>query len=153
MRHFVAIAVVLTATLVAGQTLSPLNAECGKKCSGEFSITNNGVVPLVVTVEPYSFSFMNGKPTFQKIDGVAEVHLNALSTRVSPKQTYVFDYRVKCIQFPCSVGFAAGMTVGHTDEGMALRIVLNHVVYSCEKARNCRVSVLKAGNVSLEAKK
>src|ERR1700680_3205297 len=41
---------------VSAQTVSPVIAECGKKCRGEFSITNNGLTPLAVSVEARSFS-------------------------------------------------------------------------------------------------
>lgn len=38
-----------------GQTVSPVIGECGRKCKGEFTITNNGLAPLAVTVQPFSF--------------------------------------------------------------------------------------------------
>jgi hypothetical protein len=41
---------------VSAQTVSPIIVECSKKCRGEFSITNNGLTPLAVTLEARSFS-------------------------------------------------------------------------------------------------
>src|SRR3984893_6991842 len=41
---------------VSAQTVSPVIVECGKKCSGAFSVTNNGLTPLAVTLGARSFS-------------------------------------------------------------------------------------------------
>lgn len=137
------------------QTLGPTFSECGKRCSGSFQVTNNGLTPMTVTVEPHGFKMEQGtadKATFTPADNNADVQLSTTSARLSPKQTYTFDYKIRCHELPCQVGLAAGMMIGHTDEGLAVKLVMGHIVYSCEKARDCRRNTLHAVGVEVAKK-
>src|SRR5580704_77617 len=81
---------------VSAQTVSPLIVECGKKCRGEFSITNNGLTPLAVTVEARSFSLDTvGRATNRPLDPGVDLKLEEGSARVSPKGTHAFGYQLK----------------------------------------------------------
>src|ERR1700730_9014334 len=71
---------------VSAQTVSPVIVECGKKCSGAFSVTNNGLTPLAVTVEARSFSMdPQGHATYRSLDAAADLKLDEGSARIAPK--------------------------------------------------------------------
>jgi hypothetical protein len=109
---------------VSAQTVSPIIVECGMKCRGEFSITNNGLTALAVTVEARSFS------------------LDTLG--------HAFGYQLKCSVPPCSVALLSSMVVGHTAEGLLVRVQLAHTVYICEKQKDCRKKVRAAAGVTVD---
>lgn len=131
------------------QTLSPVISECGRKCSGTFTVTNNGVVPLAVIIEPYSFSLdpATGKSKLRTLDASTEVDLDEMSARLGPHEAHEFGYRIKCAQFPCLVTFYASMIAGRTPNGTAMRLMLPTVVYQCAKERNCRRDVRQAAGL------
>ncbi len=127
---------------VSAQTVSPIIVECGRKCRGEFSITNNGLMPLAVTVEARSFSLDTlGHATNRPLDPTVDLKLEEGSARVAPKGTHIFAYQLKCSAPPCSVALLSCMVVGHTAQGVLVRVQLVHTVYACEKQKNCRKNV------------
>ena len=129
------------------QTVSPLVVECGRKCSGSFVVTNEGVQPMAVVVEPFSFSLSHeGNSLFRALDKTVEVQLNEMTARIGPHSEHEFDYSMRCSAEPCLVALTTGMIVGHTEEGIAIRLVIPHIVYQCSKGKDCRKSVrLAAG--------
>jgi hypothetical protein len=130
------------ALAASAQTVSPIIVECAKKCRGEFSITNNGLTPLAVSVEARSFSLDNlGHATNRPLDPSVDLKLEEGSARISPKGTHTFGYLLKCSASTCSVALLSSMVVGHTDEGILVRVQLAHTVYACEKQKNCRKQV------------
>jgi hypothetical protein len=135
------------ATPVLAQTISPVVVECGKHCSGQFTVTNNGIVPLAVIVQPVSFSLNSaGGSVFRPLDATVQLTLNDMSARIGPLGAHTFDYNLKCSTTPCLVTFLSSMTVGHAQGGIAIRVILPHVLYSCAKAKDCRKDVrLQAG--------
>ena len=137
------------AALAHGQTISPLIAECGHKCSGEFSIKNNGLAPLTVTLQPYSFSLdaKTGRSIYRPVDSTVDLRLDEMSARVGPQSDHTFGYRIRCNQSPCLVAILATMTVGHTQQGIAVRVQLPESIYSCDKAKNCRANTRKAAGL------
>jgi hypothetical protein len=136
---------------VSAQTVSPIIVECGKKCRGEFSITNNGLTPLAVTVEARSFSMDTlGHATNRPLDSAVDLHLDEGSARVSPKGTHTFTYQLKCSVRPCSVALLSSMVVGRTAEGILVRVQLAHTVYMCENQKNCRKEVRAAAGVTVD---
>jgi hypothetical protein len=135
---------------VSAQTVSPIIVECGKKCRGEFSITNNGLTPLAVIVEARSFSLDTlGRATNRPLDPDVDLKLEEGSARISPKGTHSFGYQLKCSAPPCSVALLSSMVVGHTAEGMLVRVQLAHTVYACEKQKDCRKKVRTAAGVKV----
>jgi hypothetical protein len=136
---------------VPAQTVSPLIVECGKKCDGEFSITNNGLTPLAVTVEARSFSLDTlGRATNRPLDAAVDLTLDEGSARISPKGTHTFAYKLKCSLPPCPVALFSSIVVGHTAEGILVRVQLAHTIYACEKQKNCRKSVRDAAGVTVK---
>jgi hypothetical protein len=136
---------------VSAQTVSPVIVECGKKCNGAFSVTNNGLTPLAVTVEARSFSMdTQGHATYRTLDAAADLKLDEGSARIAPKGTHTFSYQLKCSAVPCSVTLLSSMVVGHTTDGIWVRLQLPHTVYACEKQKNCRKSVREAAGITVD---
>ena len=136
---------------VSAQTVSPIIVECGKKCRGEFSITNNGLTALAVSVEARSFSLdALGHTTNRPLDPGVDLKLEEGSTRISPKDTHAFAYQLKCAAPPCSVALLSSMVVGHTTEGILVRVQLAHTIYACEKQKDCRKKVRAAAGVTVD---
>jgi hypothetical protein len=134
---------------VSAQTVSPIIVECGKKCRGEFSITNNGLTPLAVSVEARSFTLDTlGHATNRPLDPGVDLKLEESSARISPKGTHTFGYQLKCSVPPCSVALLSSMVLGHTAEGILVRVQLAHTVYACEKQKDCRKRVRAAAGVT-----
>lgn len=146
---FLLFAVLLFCSAARSQTLSPVIGECGKHCRGQFTVTNNGLSPMAVTVQPYSFSLdaATGKSIFRPLDSSVAVRLGESSARVPIKGTHTFSYDLQCASAPCSVTFIANMITGRTAEGLQIHILLPHVVYVCDKPKGCRESVRKAAGL------
>jgi hypothetical protein len=138
------------AGLAFGQTVSPIIAEGGKgKARGEFVVTNNGVVPMVTTVEASLFRLTpEGKSVYVPLDGTVQVKLAETSAKVGPRQTHAFSYEVQCFQTPCLVAFLPRMVTGlHTSEGIQVGIIIPHSVYLCDKAKGCRAQARKLAGI------
>ena len=134
----------------SAQTVSPVIVECGKKCNGAFSVTNNGLTPLAVSVEARSFSMdTEGHATYRTLDAAADLELDEGSARIAPKGTHTFSYQLKCSAVPCSVTLLSSMVVGHTADGIWVRVQLPHTVYACEKQKECRKSVRAAAGITV----
>jgi hypothetical protein len=145
LNALLALALLVSLSLnLSAQTISPPNAECSsKKCVGSFTVTNDSVVPMTMEVTPVSASLSSSGATFKPLPSDVEVRLNTMSTRLSPKESYVVDYRIKCPK-DCVVGFAASMLAGHTDSGVAVHVVLVHIVYADQKGKGARIRALKS---------
>src|ERR1700730_16807682 len=135
---------------VSAQTVSPIIVECGKKCRGEFSITNNGLTPLAVTVEARSFSLGTvADGTHDPLDAAVDLKLEEGSARIAPRGVHTFTYQLNCASPSCPVVLLSSMVVGHTAEGILVRVQLAHTIYACEKQKNCRKKVLAAAGVTV----
>lgn len=134
----------------SAQTVSPIIVECGKKCAGEFSITNNGLAPLAVTVEARSFSLDAGAHAINRpLDPGVDLKLEEGSARIAPKGVHTFTYHLNCATPSCSVVLLSSMVVGHTADGVLVRVQLAHTIYACEKQKNCRKRVRAAAGVTV----
>lgn len=131
------------------QSISPVVSECGKRCSGEFTITNPGIRPMFVTVQPFSFSLdaATGKSILRALDSTASVKLDEMSARVGPLSSHTFGYHIQCEAVPCLITLYAEVTGGHTDTGLAVRVLLPSVVYACTKQKGCRAESRKAAGL------
>jgi len=133
----IGVLILVCASEAGAQTVSPVAAEAkGPKARGEFSLTNNQIVPLAVFVEATSAQQSTLAP------GVT-VRLANSSARLGPKQTYVFQYEVECAALPCAVNFWATLTGLHTKDGLAVALHLPSVLYVCDRAKDCRANTLR----------
>jgi len=132
---------------VSAQTVAPviveLSAKGSKSFSGSFSVNNPGVTPITAVVEtPQSMSFANGKPTLKPLDAGTTLDLSQQSAKVGAKQSATFWYTLKCSQKPCAVIVFTTISGPHAASGMSVALHIPHVIYGCEKQKNCRKSVI-----------
>jgi hypothetical protein len=138
-KSFLAVVIMLFAVAgVRSQTISPLIVEGavkpGEMAQGSFSLQNSGVIPLNVTLELKSFSVdRNGSPVFRSLDPSIHVKLSEMSGRVGPRASRDFSYKIKCDALPCNLSIYASVVVGHTDQGVAVRVLLPHTIYITDK--------------------
>jgi len=153
MKTILALALILiSAGAVRSQTLSPVIQSCGKKCSGEFSVKNNGLKAMFVTLEPKSMALHpDGTETVTPLEpssGTILV-LSETSARVSPMAEHRFTYKLQCAQYPCAVQIFASMIVGKTTSGLQVRLLIPETVYSCEyKADQCRATFRERAGIA-----
>ncbi len=137
------------AVISHGQTLSPVISECtAKKCSGSFTVTNNGVTPLPVTLEAHSFSLdASGQTAMRALDSAVSLNLDETSARVPAKSSHQFSYKLTCSAAPCLVKINALMAVGKSQDGLLVRVGIPLTLYVCEKQKDCRANTLKAAGL------
>jgi hypothetical protein len=129
--------------IVRAQTISPVIVECGiPRCAGEFTITNNQVKPLVVSLEAYSVEVIDGKPVSQPLAQSTTVQLSETAARVGPKARHTFSYKLICDKGACNTRIAAVIVMGRTKDGVLVRVALPEVIYSCAHQGKCRDAVL-----------
>lgn len=151
MKKVLAVLVVVWAACAVAQTISPVVAEYGKRANGSFTMKNNGLQAQVVTVEARSFSVGANTPTIRSLDAGVHVDLSEMSARVQPGQDHEFAYRITCDAYPCTVMFLVGITNGKTADGtLAVRLVLSHAVYLCQRAKGCRADLLRAAGAEVK---
>jgi len=147
------ILVLSSAVAASAQTVGPLLAEGGKgRARGEFVVTNNGVQPMVTTVQAMTFKLSpQGESIFLPLDtNNVVVKLLETSAKIGAKQNHVFAYEVQCMsQQPCLVAMLPRMVTGlHTSEGLQIGIIVPHSIYLCaDRAKDCRKRVRLAAGV------
>jgi hypothetical protein len=72
------------------------------------------------------------------------VTLSETSARLSPRETHEFSYKISCAQMPCEISFLSSMIVGHTAQGLQIRVILDSAVYVCTKSKGCRAGIIAA---------
>jgi hypothetical protein len=144
------LALLLLVGTAVGQTISPVIVECGKKCSGTFTVKNNQTIPASVYLESNSFSLTSdSKSVLRKLDSTTTVILDATSARIAPLDSRVFSYKIICRQLPCAVQITAVMTASKKSEsGMQILFGLPEVVYVCERKKDCRKNVRKEAGIA-----
>jgi hypothetical protein len=141
-----ALALLFIAAPSHSQTIQPLIQECNRKCSGSFSITNNAVIPMAATIEAFQFSLDSKGQHFRSLD-TAHVSLSDTSARLGPRETREINYKIRCDAVPCEVAILTTMVLGNTKNSsgtgtIQVRLALQETIYSCEKSKGCRRSIL-----------
>lgn len=133
-KYFV---LLLFASSLPAQMITPLTNECGKKCSGSFTIKNNGLKALNVTIERHGFDVgRDGTATLTPLPAGVDIELGATSAVIGIGQSHIFFYRMACLALPCRAQLTALMSTGErTAEGLKLSLGLPHVIYACEKKK------------------
>ena len=151
---FVVIDLLLFAATASAQTVSPIIAEGGRgKAHGEFTVKNDGVVPMVVTIQAVGFRLTSeGKSVYVPLESTSVAKLSETSAKIGARQTRSFGYEVQCLgDKPCLIAFLPRMVTGlHTKEGMQVGIIVPHYAYICpnqEKAKGCRERVRLAAGI------
>jgi len=132
--------ILLAASTLSAQTISPLFGEHGRKASGSFTVTNNSLYPTVVTIQPMSFSLgENRSQQLSELTGV-DLKLSEMSVRLGPQESRELFYDARCTTSDhCHFAIFANFFDGRKlDSGVTVAIHLPYSVYVCQKAKGCK---------------
>ncbi len=116
------------------QTISPLIVEYHQKGSGKILLTNDTLTPLIVVLQPESFSIApDGKATYRPLDRGIHVALSTSSVRLMPKQQYYVFYKTSADSLPAWYTIYATFAPAQAARGLTVRIMLPHTVYLLQK--------------------
>lgn len=156
MKIWLAIAVTLVGIPARAQvTIQNLVTECGKKCSGTFTLVNESLTPATFTVDPYSITFVHevNRPVLRKVDADVKLKLSSMSGRLSPKESREVNFSFQCseAQADCQVMFLSTLILGKAKDSDVVnyKFVLPHTAYACATgAKNCRKKTLDDARVT-----
>jgi len=135
----IALALMLAAATraVGAQSISPPIAEYREKPSGTFTVRNESVFPLTVTLQPRGFRVTeNGEVIVEPLDTTrVRLSLSTLSFRLQPRQGYTVFYDARVDSVPAWFTVWSAITGAKTAGGVNIRIELPHVVYVYQKQR------------------
>ncbi len=132
-RRFVLAAVFWSASLFA-QTVQPVITEYKGTADGKILLTNNTLKPLVVILEPKSFSIdPSGKGQFRHLDPGISVQMSSTSVKLQPKQSYYVFYKASSETLPAWFTIYSAFSPVEHGPGVDLRILLPHTVYLYQK--------------------
>jgi hypothetical protein len=128
---------------VVAQTVQPVIVEYRGNADGKVAVTNSSPVPMVVVVEPKSFSISaDGKGTFRPLDDDIHVELSSRSMVLQPGETYYVFYKAKAERLPAWFTLYASFNSMHHGKGLDLRIMLPHTVYLYQKVPLGRTDIV-----------
>lgn len=139
MKRFPLILLCLLAPLLGNarahaQTISPIIVEYHQKGSGRILLTNDTLTPLVVVLQPESFSIApDGRATYRPLDRGIHVELSTTSLRLMPKQQYYVFYKASADSLPAWFTVYATFSPAQAARGLTVRIMLPHTVYLLQK--------------------
>jgi hypothetical protein len=123
----------LSAAMLA-QTVQPVIQEYKGKADGKLALTNDTLSPMVVVLEPKSFSITpEGKGVFRPLDSDIHVELSSMSVKLQPKQTYYVFYKATADKLPAWFTVYATFSSPIHSDGLDVRIMLPHTVYLYQK--------------------
>ncbi|HWB32199.1 MAG TPA: hypothetical protein VG714_03405 [Acidobacteriaceae bacterium] len=115
---------------LAAQTVQPIITEYKAKADGKFAVTNNTLAPMVVVLEPKSFSITpDGKGIFRALDPQIHVELSTRSVTLRPGETSYVFYKATSDHLPAWFTVYATFSAAHHGPGLDVRIMLPHTVY------------------------
>lgn len=117
-------------TGAVAQSIQPVITEYKGPADGKFSVTNNGLIPLVVILEPRSFDVNEeGKGIYRDLDSNIHVDLSAKSFLLQPQETHLVFYHASAERLPSwFTVYATFAAVSHSDN-VDVRLILPHTVY------------------------
>jgi hypothetical protein len=116
------------------QVVQPVIMEYKEKASGKLTLTNNTLEPLIVVLEPRSFSISpEGHGTFRALDPAIHVELSTMSVKLQPQETYYVFYKASADTLPAWFTIYATFSPVHHGQNIAVRIQLPHTVYLYQK--------------------
>ena len=134
LRGLLRFAWLLIGSSVLAQTVQPVISEYQVKADGKFALTNGTLTPMVVVLEPKSFSITpDGQGVFRPLDRDIHVDLSAMSARLEPGQTYYVFYKAHADQLPAWFTVYSTFSAAQHHAGLDVRIMLPHTVYLYQK--------------------
>jgi len=132
--RFAAAAVLSMAGALFAQSVQPVIVEYKGRADGKIALTNNSTSPMVVVLEPKSFSITpEGKGVFRNLDSFIHVDLSSMSVRLQPQQTYYVFYKATADKLPAWFTIYATFSSPKHSEGLDVRMMLPHTVYLYQK--------------------
>lgn len=127
----VTLAVLFGSGEAEAQQVSPVIVEYrGGALSGSFDLTNDSLQPLVVTIEPKSFSIdASGKGEFRGLDPKIHVAFSERSLRLPPKSRRTVTYRASADVYPAWFSVYAMFHGLPKQNGVNVQLELPHTVY------------------------
>jgi hypothetical protein len=128
------LALVWGATLLpaaVAQSVSPVISEYhGGPATGSFDVNNDSLSPLVITIEPKSFSIdREGKGEFRALDTGIKVTLSETSMRLPPKSHRTIFYKASAETYPAWFSVYATFRGMPKENHMNVELQLPHTVY------------------------
>ncbi len=134
LMSFSVLFLLLSAIGALAQTVSPIIVEYKEKGDGKIELTNNTLSPMVVFMQPQSFSIApDGKAIYRPLDQGIHVDLSTTSVRLEPKQTYMVFYKTHADTLPVWYTIYATFSPVKRGEGLNVRFMLPHTVYLYQK--------------------
>lgn len=127
-------AIVCLATPALAQTVDPVLVQYQGKAEGKITLTNSTLAPLVVVVEPMSFSIdPDGRAQFRHLDSGIHLELSTMSVTLAPRQSAYVFYKVSADRLPAWFTIYSTFSAPKHGPGIDLRIMLPHTVYLYQK--------------------
>jgi hypothetical protein len=124
------------------QTVSPVIQEYKGTGEGKLALINNTQTPLVVVLEPRSFSITTeGKPKYRRLDPAIHLELSSSSTKLQPGQTYYVFYKVKADAVPAWFTIFSTFSAPRRQNGVDVRVMLPHTVYLYQKTKLAKTDI------------
>lgn len=124
----------LSIPLAKAQTVSPVIVEYQLKGEGKIELTNNTLTPLVVVLEPKSFSITpDGTGVYRPLDAWIHVELSSMNVKLQPKQSYTVFYKAYSDKLPAWFTVYCAFSSQQRGPGVNFRIMLPHTVYLYQK--------------------
>ncbi len=112
------------------QSVQPVIVEYKGNADGKFAVINNSASPMVVMLEPHSFSIApDGRGVFRDLDSEVHLQLSTTSVRLRPGETYYVFYKASAEVLPAWFTVYATFASEHHGAGLDLQILLPHTVY------------------------
>ena len=112
------------------QTVQPVISEYKVKGEGRFEVTNSSLTPMVVLLEPKSFTITpEGKGIFRPLDPEIHVDLSTTSLKLAPHQTAYVFYKADAETLPAWFTVYATFSAPIHSGSLDMRIMLPHTVY------------------------
>ena len=129
-----------------GQTVTTPILEFGPKVHSSYTLTNNSIKPMRVKIEPLGILFHSGAVTSLPIEQVAAVQIKTMEFTIGPRQTYIVEFKAKCLQTPCVMQLNNVFSDQRPD-GMNVLLRVPTIIYSCDRQKHCRKTILEAGGM------
>lgn len=132
--YFGLLLLLLLPAYAASQSISPIITEYKEKGEGRIQLVNDTLTPLVVLLQPQSFSIApDGTAIYRPLDPGIHVELSTTSVRLMPKQEYYVFYKTHADALPAWYTIYATFSAMQRSPGLNLRIMLPHTVYLYQK--------------------
>jgi len=124
-------AIPAVSTPLRAQQVQPVIMEYRNKAEGKFSVVNTTLEPMVVVLEPKSFTISpDGRGTFRALDPSIHVQLSTMSVKLQPLQSYTIFYKADAETFPAWFSIYSTFSPAHsTGASISVRVQLPHTVY------------------------